>query len=250
MRATGFRIVGAGLCCAGLAGCAGFWDEVTSRDFDVRNIVSPPDPMTVLKTSTDGDARAKAFRRLEEPRRRGGSEADQEEVVKLLSATAISDPQPICRMAAIATLGRFQDPRTVAALAGAYESADQLVPDVACMVRCQTLQAMGETKQPTAVEFLTEIAKKPSRSDVTERERGQGRDIRLAAVRSLQNFPGSPVAADAVAGIARQDKDVAIRDRARETYEVVTGKPVANEATTPPTAPTSEPIQAVGYRRP
>src|SRR4051812_40810680 len=104
------NLLAAGWCCAALGGCAGFWDEVTSRDFDIRTTISPPDPMTVLRTGTDVDAGARTMGRLEDPRLHGGNEEQQAEVVRLLSEAAIGDPQPICRMAAISTLGRFQDP--------------------------------------------------------------------------------------------------------------------------------------------
>lgn len=236
----------AGWCCAALTGCAGFWDEVTSRDFDVRTAISPPEPMTVLRTSTDGDARAKAMRRLKEPRLTGGTEQEQEEVVQLLRETAMSDPQPICRMAAISALGRFQDPRAVQALAGAYQTADQLSPEVAYHARCQALRAMGETKNPQAVEFLTEIARQPADRDATDRERGQGRDVRLTAVRALGNFRGSTKAGEALGQLAQADRDVAIRDRAKESYVAVAGK----EPPAPSDAPPASEIQNVGHVQP
>src|SRR5207237_3283627 len=84
---------------AGLSGCAGpgFWDDVTSRDFHVKSMFSSsPPPMTVLRESTDGDARAKAMLAVKEPRANGGTEAEQDEIVKILTRAAISD-QPLCR---------------------------------------------------------------------------------------------------------------------------------------------------------
>ena len=150
------RFVAAGLACAGLAGCASFWDDVTSRDFSVNAVFNPPDPMTVLKTSTDGDARAKAFQRLSEPRQQNGGQMEQDEVVTILTTAANSEPQPLCRMAAIRTLGTFKDPRAVPALISSFEAADQLTPELAFMVRAQALTALGDTKQPAAASFVAE----------------------------------------------------------------------------------------------
>src|SRR5262245_40355988 len=78
--------------CAGFAGCAGFWDDVTSREFSVKSVFVSPDPMVVLKESTDGDARAKALRQLKEPRQHGGTQADQDQALQLLTTAAVSEP--------------------------------------------------------------------------------------------------------------------------------------------------------------
>jgi HEAT repeats len=114
---------------AALTGCAGptFWDDVTSRDYKFKSMFSAaPSTMTVLRERADGDARARAMLAVKEPQTNGGSAAEQEEVVQLLTRTAISDPQPLCRRAAIEALGRFRDPRAVPALSQAYETAGQL----------------------------------------------------------------------------------------------------------------------------
>src|SRR5438270_8175486 len=114
---------------AGLSGCAGpgFWDDVTSRDFHFKSMfASSPPPIAVLRESTDGDARAKAMLALKEPRANGGTEAQQDEAVQILTRAAVADPQPLCRRSAIQALGRFRDPRAVPALMQAYETAGQL----------------------------------------------------------------------------------------------------------------------------
>ena len=66
--------------------------------------------------------------------------------MQLLTRTAISDPQPLCRRAAIETLGRFHDPRAVPALTQAYETAAQLPAEVAGPLQTQALAALGETQ--------------------------------------------------------------------------------------------------------
>ena len=242
---------------AGLTGCAGpnFWDDVTSRDFHFKSVFSSsPPPITVLRESTDGDARAKAMLAVKEPRVKGGTEADQEEVVQILTRTAITDPQPFCRRAAITALGRFRDPRAVPALTQAYETATQLSTEVAGPLQTQALVALGETKQPAAVIFLVQIATKNTPGDVSDRDRQLVRDNRLAAVRALKNFEGSPEAIAASAKMAETERDVALRDRARETYAKVSGgkePPTPNAAAaTAGTAPAGgSEVQLTGARR-
>ena len=55
----------AALASLGLCGCAGLWDDVTSRNFHLQALFVKPDPLVVLRDSTDGDDRAKAFRALQ-----------------------------------------------------------------------------------------------------------------------------------------------------------------------------------------
>ena len=43
-------------------------------------------------------------------------------------------------------------------------------------------------------------------------------------MRSLKNFPGSEPAMAAAQALAANEKDVAVRDRAKETYVALTGK--------------------------
>ncbi|HEX4591775.1 MAG TPA: HEAT repeat domain-containing protein [Gemmataceae bacterium] len=242
---------------AGLTGCAGpgFWDDVTSRDFHFKNMFSSsPPPMTVLRESSDGDARAKAMLALKEPRANGGSDSEQEEAIQLLTRIAISDPQPLCRRAAIQALGRFHDPRSVPALTQAYETAAQLPTEVAGPLQTQTLAALGETKQPAAVTFLVQMAIKPMPAEMTDRERQGVRDNRLAAVRALGNFEGSPEAAAAAGRLAESERDVALRDRARESYAKVTGKepPAFGGGGTQPPLPQTpaNDMQLTGARQP
>ena len=225
---------------AGLGGCASTWDDVTSRDFHVRSLWERKEPLAVLRDSTDGDERAKALRALKEPRANGGSDVEQEQVVQLLTAAATDDPQPYCRSAPIAALGHFQDPRAAQALITAYETAGRLAPEVAGAVQQQALTALGQTKQSGAVAFLLRQARQPLPADGSDVDRQQVRDNRLAAVRALRGYEGSAEVAQAMAKLMQADKDVALRDRARETYVKVTGQepPPAGE---PEAAPDAKP---------
>jgi HEAT repeat protein len=206
--------------------------------------------MTVLRESTDGDDRAKAMVALKEPKAHGGTDADQDEVVQLLTRTAISDPQPLCRRAAIQALGRFKDPRAVPAISQAYETATQMPSEVAGALQSQALAALGETHQPAAVPFLVQTATKATPADASDRDRQLARDNRLSAIRALKNFDGSPEAAAAAGQLAENERDVAIRDRARETYAKVTGKepPAPAAGVASPPQPANE-MQLTGARQ-
>jgi hypothetical protein len=224
--------------CAALCGCATTWDDLTSRDFHVRTMFSRPDPMTVLRESSDGDARAKAMRALKEPSQTGGSDAEQDEALRILTTAATNDSQPLCRLEAIRALGRFQDPRVVPVLISSYESAAQLPVEVSAAIQSQALTALGETRQPAAVKFLVQESGKRMPSEAGDRERQQVRDTRLAAVRALGNFERSPEVAEAMARLVQSEKDVALRDRARDTYVKVAGsEPPAGAAPSPLLAP-------------
>ena len=80
------------------------------------------DPMTVMRSSPEGDQRAKAMRKLKEPALSGNAQ-DQEQAIELLSQAAPSDPSPVVRVAAIDALGRFKDERAVPILTAAYHQS-------------------------------------------------------------------------------------------------------------------------------
>lgn len=216
----------------GLVGCSGFWDDVTSRDFQVSAMFKRQDPMLVLRESTDGDVRAKALLAIKEPKATGGGDSAQEAVLEVLSRAAVSDPQPLCRLAAAQTLGTFKDPKAVQVLISCYDAASQLQGDAKSAVQTTALASLGKGGQPTAVTFLVNIAAKPTPTEASDKDAQHQRDVRTAAVRALTGFPGSTEVATAMAKISQQERDVALRDRARETYVKVAGK--EPEASPPP----------------
>src|SRR4029079_13147012 len=89
------------------------------------HMIKPEDPLVVLRADPprDGDARAKAMRRLQEPLAIGLGKQDQDEMIDLLGRTATTDSSPVLRIAAIDALGRFDDPRAGGILAIAYQKA-------------------------------------------------------------------------------------------------------------------------------
>jgi hypothetical protein len=229
-RRSAFRLLPVAFCLA-FCGCAGFWDEVTSRNFQFKSLWVKPDPMVVLRDSTDGDERAKALRALHEPKQYKGTDQEQEVVVKILTAAATSERQALCRLAAIQSLGRFQDPRAVDALTAAFETAPQTFPpDTATVIQCQALTALGETHSPRAVDLLARVVREPpSAADATEVEKQQSLDVRTAAARALGNFSQAQ-SAEALVFVLRSEKDVALRDRARESLVQATGKDLPADA--------------------
>lgn len=213
------------LCCLftlSLAGCAGLWDEVTSRDFQVRHLFVEPDPFVVLQESTDGDHRAKALRALG---KRQVAESNPESALQALTKAATTERQPLSRLAAIQSLGRFNDPRAVQGLNAAFESADDFTAETAHLVRCHTLAALGQTTHPDAAALLVRIVNQPATRG-TEQDRQHTLDERLAAVRALESVR-HPQATEALLQVLRTEKDVALRNRAIDSLETLTGKRLA-----------------------
>jgi len=230
-------LVLAGLSLAG-AGCVYHnWDEITSRDFKVKDLYKNPDPMTVLRENPDGDARAKAMNRLKEPAKNGRPTAEQDEAVAILSRQAVSAPEPLCRLAAIGALGRFEDSRTTAPLVQAYHSAGgekNFTPEIANQVRTAAISGLGHKHQPEALALLIQVASKveskpavtqavsfPGESSLLNQDSPAVRETRLAALRAL-GLSHNPQAIPALLPHL-SDKDVAMRDEAQKSLEMITG---------------------------
>ena len=169
--------------CCSLGGCAGFWDEVTSRDFKFKDMFKPaPEPLWVLRNSTDGDKRSKALLALKEPLQNGGTQQEQDVIVKLLIQSATSDPQPLCRLAAIATLQHFKDPRAAQTLLDAYDRAAYFQrdrPEAMETIQEQAIQALGVNGNPIAIDDLVKIVKS-SKVVGNDKETGNAEDLEEA----------------------------------------------------------------------
>jgi hypothetical protein len=206
-----------------LSGCAGTWEEVTSREFHIKNLFTRQDPMVVLKESNDGDKRARALLALDEPRRHGQGDLEQNTILQIMNQAATTDRQPFVRLAAIQKLGGFEDPRAVPILEDAFYKAGDFAPETATRLQCRVLTAMGETKKPEVKRFLIDKLKEPTaeRSDLAQ----QRNDRCLAAARALNNFPNDNEVADALFAVFGNDKeDVALRDRAHVSLQDITGE--------------------------
>jgi hypothetical protein len=214
-------------CCA-LAGCADFWQEVTTGNFNLSERLHPPDPLWVIRNSPDGDKRAQALRSLREPLAHGGTQQEQDVVVSVLVHGAGSDPQALCRLAAIDALQRFGDPRAVKGLEDAYYHAGRFGPEVATVIRCQALLALGETQDPKAIPTLVRALRQPP-VEGPDDDKQQKMDERISAARALGRFQHYD-AARALIDVLRTEQDVALRDRVNDSLVAATGQHLAAEA--------------------
>jgi hypothetical protein len=211
-----------------LAGCAGLWDDITSRDFSLHAFFNKPNALVVLRDSTDGDLRAKALRALHEPKANGGTAEEQDMVVKILTTAANTEKQPICRLAAIQALGSFKDPRVVEGLLNAFYNASSFTPETATVVRCEALTALGQVGNPAAVDLLVKVVREPP-AEGPDVDRQQATDVRIAAARALSHFSHYEATA-ALVHVLKTEKDIALRDRAHESLKIATGKDLPADA--------------------
>jgi HEAT repeat protein len=213
-------------------GCANFWDEVTDRNFEFKSLWSKPNPLVVLNDSTDGTQRAKALRALREPSQFGGTQGDQETIIKIVTTAAVSEHTAVARIAAIEALTNFRDPRATQALIAAYYASDgyrtaqgdaiKYPGDMASVIRCQSLRALGEQGNPAAVEHLVTVLRQPAARGA-EVDRQMVMDERITAARALAKY-NDPRAEEALLNVMRSEKDIALKDRAYESLQTATGK--------------------------
>ncbi len=203
-------------------GCAPFIDEVTSRDFTVKQLFARPDPLHVLRESDDDTQRAYALKTLQEPLQHGGNERDQEGFLQILSKSATADRDALCRIAAIRALGHWKDPRAAQALATVTEQKLTFTADTNNLVRVEAIKALAATGSPLAVERLVQVAKEPP-AEGSAQDRQEWIDRRVAAIRGLGRY-NSPQAADTLLHVLQSERDAALRQRAHESLVAVTGK--------------------------
>jgi len=248
-----------------LAGCAGF-DDIGTRRFKeapFNTLFVAEDPMTVLRQSGEADQRVRAMKNIKEPTASGGSQADQDELIAILSSAALSDIQGVCRLAAIDTLSRFQDPRASEILIKAWAVASPVAPEpapkqglaqasltrplpglpftpeVSIAVQGRTLEAIGQKRTPEGLAILVKIAEAPV---AKKKERtiemdilGTGGDdqsqfeLRLAAIRGLGYYLSEPKAIECLIRILQTDRDVAIRGRTQASLVKITGQSFGSE---------------------
>jgi len=215
----------AALACLSLNGCVSlFWDDVTSRDFTIKGyFTSPPDPMYVINNSTDGDKRAKAFRMLREPLANGGTQKDQDAVVTVLVNAAANDRQALCRMAAIQALRDFKDPRAVEGLKDAYYKSENFPKEQmsGSIIRCQALAALGQTRNPAALDLLVKVLKEPP--IVGDDQEQQKMDEREQAARALGYF-NTEQAKEALFGVMKTEQDIGMRKCVYDSLVASTGR--------------------------
>jgi hypothetical protein len=245
-------------------GCASTWDKVSSRRFRDKPFdmmfKSEPDALATLRTLSpaEGDERARAFKRLQEPATQGRAN-EQDEALQLLADAASHDPSAYVRVCAIDALGRFQDPRVAEQLVSAYRYApgkpvpttgtpageSGVVPasgevpagiDLAAMfgtkgfaadqvanIRCRAIEGLAASGRPEAVPFLAAVARG---DEFGGNEDAAGRDYaRQRAVDGLGKLrtKESVVALQKVLA-AEHDRDVALTSLAHAGLKDLTGK--------------------------
>jgi HEAT repeat protein len=208
----------------GLGGCAAL-DDFSFKNlsaFSLDDFRDPPDPLNVVRNSKDGRLRSRALRCLPEPLANGGTKEDQDVVVAVLNYTASNDSQALCRMAAIDMLRKYKDPRAADGLKEAYYRAGSFNPDVATVLRCQALQAMGETGQAAVVDTLIRVLREPP-VEGPDQDRQLKLDERIAAARALSYFKQYQ-ATEALLDVMRKERDVALRACAHESLVEITGR--------------------------
>jgi PBS lyase HEAT-like repeat len=216
----------------GLCGCAPFWDDVTSRDFEIRSLwADKPDPLVVLHDSNDGDKRAQALRAMLEPAQFGEPKEKQDAYVEALCKAAHSERTSLCRLAAIATLRNYKDPRVSAALQEAYYAASSYPPDTAAILYQCVLEALGQVGNPNAVDFLIKVVKEPPVAKGAEVDRQQLLEQRIAAARALGHFKQT-AAAETLLAVLQKEKDPGMRNAATVALQEETGKRFPEDAIT------------------
>jgi len=218
---------------AAVPGCANFWDEITSSERDMRYAFNynKPDPLIVIrdndssKANADGLRRAEALGRLKEPLKNGGNAQDQDAYLRILGAAATTDREPLCRLAAIRALGKFQDQRAASTLEDVFNQ--QKLPFTAennSMIHREALVALENMRDPSSLPLLIRVARQPGPPKNADRvDRMQTQDERIVAIRALGKYREKE-AVDALAFVLKTEKDIALRDRAHSSLEESTGK--------------------------
>jgi hypothetical protein len=258
---------GAALVSFGLSGCAGTYDLVTSQRFKDRpfhTLFHRDDPIQV----EEGDDRVRAMQDVKEPKQSGGTDADQEKLLGILQASATTDRRPLCRLAAVETLARFDDPRVSTILITAYRNAahdtppaagqpvtpagalsgvrgavSSFTPDTVTTIQCHVLTALGKHRSADGLQLLVQVAasRPPAKpaltpaggvpaADPAAPSESDRLDVRLAAIRALASYENEAVAIQALIGILQTERDVALRGRAHESLVKITGQDLEPDA--------------------
>lgn len=206
------------------SGCALTWDDITSREFRFKNMFKASDPpLVVLEKSTDGDKRAKAYAALKEPLANGGTSEEQDKVMDLLSKGAMTDRQALCRLRAIETLGKFKDERAVESLKEAYYRAGTFNPEIATLIKCHAMAALGQHADPRGLDLLTKVLKEPTVVG-SEQDKQSKMDEKIIAARALGHFKEASMATESLLNVLKTEKDVALRNAARDSLTKITQK--------------------------
>jgi hypothetical protein len=214
------------------SGCVGLIDQMTSRNYEsgtaswdgLQESFSRQDPIEVIRTSRDGAKRGRALASLREPLQHGGTQAEQELYVKLLTDAATRDQEPLCRLGAIRALGTFKDARALRALEDAYLQRLPFTAELNSRIRQEALASLQHTGHDEARHLLIRVARQPSASDEESvKDRQQNIDERLSAIRGLAKYSQYD-SVETLLHVMDSEQDVALRRCAHESLQSVTGK--------------------------
>jgi len=215
------------LLASGLAGCNSI---DTPRAFQVNRWFKNEDPLVILRDSTDGNRRAEALAALTEPASNGGNAEQQEVYIKILTSAAMKDSEPLCRLRAITTLGRYKDRRAVQCLEEVCQQSPKFNAEMNSRIRQQALASLMETGDPAARRMLLVVARgadSPLESSLTDRQ--QTLDERFAAIRGLGKFKQYD-AIETLVHILETERDAGLRDCAHNSLKEATGKSLPPDA--------------------
>lgn len=219
------RWFGSAVVAINLCGCTMMsWDDLTSREFTVGSLwTSPPPPLAVIERSSDGYARTKALNKLDE----SSNKADVDKHLQVLQAAAINDRDPLCRLAALRTLGRYKDPRAAKILQEVYLSNPGMSAENNAFIRQQALTSLQASAPAEARQLFIQAALQPSGSltGAAQRDRMEILDERLSAIRALSKYP-QPDAIETLVKLLESEKDIAIRKCAHESLMAATKKDI------------------------
>ncbi len=219
------RWVGGALAAVNLCGCmTTTWDDLTSREFKVSSLwTAAPPPLLVIEKSSDGYARAKAFNKLDETNNRDLMEKN----LQMLQAGAVNDRDPLCRLAALRTLGRYKDPRAAKILTEVYLGNPGMSAENNALIRQQALTSLQSNSPVEARQLFIQAARQPSGSltGAAQRDRMEILDERLTAIRALGKYP-QPDSVDTLVKLLETEKDSAIRKCAHESLVTATKKDI------------------------
>ena len=212
-------------------GCAAFWDEAFSRERDLHGYFKPPDPLVVIRDSTDGERRGKAMASLQEPLRNGGTQKDQDIYLQILVTAAQTDRDPFCRLGAIQGLSHFKDPRAAKALIEVYEqSVPPFTPEFNTMIRQQALRGVEKTGDPDGGKFFVRVARMPGPAqDAPSADHQQTQDEKLIAIRALAEYRNQDCV-ETLVYLLEKEKDAALRGRVHQSLQTATGKHLPPDA--------------------
>jgi HEAT repeat protein len=231
---------GAAVVTLGLGGCAGTYDLITSERFKERpfhTLFTTEDPIVVLETVQEGDDRVRAMGNLKEPRRNGGSSADQDKVIAILQASATTDKRALCRLAAVQALARFDDPRVGPILMASYRNAPydappagnpndptitpaaggalsgiktalaNFTPETITNLQSQSLEALGRHRSQDALNLLVQVAITPTESKTKGPVEPAGAILSLEASVGTNESDRIDVRLAAIRALSRYEND-------------------------------------------